>query len=71
MSKKKRFRKKTLGRLSMFFKNNPYTGYVNSIVLSQNSIVLNFNTSFKPIATHYNKCYKKKNLPHQQHDSQV
>lgn len=71
MSKKKRFRKKTLGRLSMFFKNNPYTGYLNNIALSQNSIVLNFSTEFQSSIIHYKKCYKKKNSPHQPHDLQV
>lgn len=60
MSKKKRFRKKTLGRLAMFFKITPYTGYLNNSKYLATSNVYIFLNFLPTSLYHYNYVTKKK-----------
>ena len=61
MSKKKRFRRKSLGRINMFFKLNPYTGH-SPVCLHHQKSEICINTPHNLVsAVHYSKCYKKKN----------
>ena len=60
MSKKKRFRKKALGRIKMFFQAVPYSGYANIVTLKKTS-----NTTYifeKNVSNlnHYKDVTKKK-----------
>ncbi len=60
MSKKKRFKKKTLGRLQMFFEKKPYTGFKN---IASTDLTYNCLVSTKVYITqivHYNNVTKKK-----------
>jgi hypothetical protein len=66
MSKKRRFRRKALGRIKMFFQVIPYTGYANTASLIKLSNVTKIFEKNITTVNHYKKCYKKKNLLHPQ-----
>ena len=59
MSKKRRFRKKTLGRLQMFFEKNPYTGAKGFTLVSKTFHCLITTTQYAPKNSHYNYVTKK------------
>ena len=71
MSRKRRFKRKTLGRLQMFFGKKPYTGHAGTIQTKQHSTHMESIDLTTPTELHYKKCYKKKNILPQQHGSQV
>ncbi len=60
MSKKRRFKKKTLGRLQMFFEKKPYLGFKHGIrfVLQYSCLVC--EEVYVTKLNHYNNVTKKK-----------
>lgn len=71
MSRKRRFKRKTLGRLQMFFGKKPYTGHAGTIQTKQYSTHMESIDLTTPSELHYKKCYKKKSILPQQPGSQV
>lgn len=59
MSKKRRFRKKTLGRLQMFFEKNPYTGAKGFTLITKTFNCLIAPTEYTPRSPHYKYVTKK------------
>lgn len=62
MSRKRRFKRKTLGRLQMFFGKKAYTGHTIAIQVKQYSTHMESGEFHAPDEIHYKKCYKKKNI---------
>lgn len=63
MSKKRRFQKTTIGKLSMFFAKKAYMAFNNIGLLTVHSDVLvNLDINYFTKSVHYKKCYKKKNI---------
>ena len=62
MSRKRRFKRKTLGRLQMFFGKKPYTGHSGAIQIKQYSTHMESIDLTTPSELHYKKCYKKKSI---------
>lgn len=63
MSKKKRFKKNTVGKIYNFFSKKAYVAYNNVTRLVSNSNILqSIDNSYSNKATHFNKCYKKKSI---------
>lgn len=62
MSRKRRFKRKTLGRLQMFFGKKAYTGHTVAIQVKQYSTHMEGGEFHVPDETHYKICYKKKNI---------
>ena len=60
MLKKRRFRKKTLGRLQMFFEKKPYTGFKYFALFTIQSQCAVLKNSYNPTGTHYKHVTKKK-----------
>lgn len=64
MIKKKRYKRNTLGKLELYFKKEPYTGYINLKKFYFSTNINNITYIFKqPKIKHY-KCYKKKYIIH-------
>ena len=59
MSKKRRFRKKTLGRLQMFFEKTPYTGVKGFTLSTKGFNCLVVTADYIPKNSHYNYVTKK------------
>lgn len=66
MSKKRRFKRKTLGRLQMFFGKNPYTGNTGSQKAYMDSNTTYVPNVLSPQQIHY-KNVTKKNIYHPNH----
>lgn len=65
MSRKRRFKRKTLGRLHMFFGKKPYTGYRGSVQVKQYSTHMELIETHTPGEVHYKNVTKKKiHYPH-------
>lgn len=60
MSRKRRFKRKTLGRLQMFFGKKAYIGHTVAIQVKQYSTHMESAEFHLPDEIHYKKCYKKK-----------
>lgn len=59
MSKRRRFKRKTLGRLHMFFQKKPYTGFRNSVTQAQTSSCIHSVSNHEVTLTHYSNVTKK------------
>lgn len=60
MSRKRRFKRKTLGRLQMFFGKKAYTGHRGVIQVRQHSTHIENIEIRTPEETHYRNVTKKK-----------